>query len=80
MARYIDLSGAPAEVKSEFFALAQEADQARREATAQHERAAAHQRRSTLAVLIAAVVGGLLGFWRGRRGAAAARIRVRASR
>lgn len=75
MTRYVDLSGASAEVKEEFFGLAREADSAKRQAADMAARTARAQRTSILAAVVAAVVGGLLGFWRGRR-AARQRIRI----
>lgn len=72
--KYVDLTGAPDWLRTELFELAGEAEQARAQLEVQQVQARAAGRKSVLGFFLAAVLAGLVGYWRGRRAAQAPRI------
>lgn len=75
--RFVDFTGAPEWMRGEFLQLAGEADEARAQVVAAEEKARDTNRKTALGAVLIALLSGLLGYWRGRR-AAAARVAVRA--
>lgn len=64
--RYVDLSGVPDWAKHEILTLAGEVQAAHAAAATERARAANSTRRAGLVALVAALVAGFVGYWRGR--------------